>query len=228
MGDSLDQSIYGYEEILVEALKEAELKISAKEIYHKLLFSFCRQGTSLIPTRIERRLQGVRWTRTFKNIRKLPAVTSKEKQFVFLLSQDILPVRGRIHRKNADKRCLRPIQNGYCDLIQDRIHFFISCTAISNTFRMFKELVIHFLDKNYSDLEILHLSFSVQNKKATRVAVWFVVKFLFFVFEENMTEFGSILGKIKNDVEYSRCLGIKLYLSREMDLLEEIIDLALQ
>ena len=66
VGDNLDQSIYGYEGVLMEALKESEPKTSAKEIYHKLLFSFCRQGTSLIPTRIERRIQGVKWTRTFR------------------------------------------------------------------------------------------------------------------------------------------------------------------
>ena len=55
-----------------------------------------------------------------------------------------------------------------------------------------------------------------------------LVKFLFFVFEENMTEFVAILLKIKKDVDFSRSLGFKVYLSREMDTLEEIINLALQ
>ena len=158
-GNKLDQHIYGYEELLVQFLGELESKMGAKDIYIKLLFSLCRNGTSLIPTRIERRIMGVKWTRTYKNIRNLTHVTPKEKEFAIMLTQDILPVRGRLHRKNADKRCSRKVQNSICDNIQDRVHYFITCSAMTNSFEMLKEILNNYLGKRFTNSEILHLSF---------------------------------------------------------------------
>ena len=224
VGGKLDQDIYGPKEELLKILSDEEPKTSSREIYARLRKEFTRIKTSLIPSRIEKKLFGVKWTRSFRNLKSLGTLSAREKEFGFLLCQDLLPVRGRIHRANADKRCLRVFNNIECQSIQDRIHYFTSCCSIKITFNMFSETICHYLDRKFMDLELLHLSFSVSNKRRTRVGTWFAVKFMFYCYSENLVDFKSIMLRISSDIEVYKRLKVKLYLSQEFRELEGLLN----
>ena len=123
-----------------------------------------------------------------------------------MLIQDILPVNGRLHRKNSDKRCLRlvnltinPIK---CLEIQDRIHFFINCVVVKETFESLLKILERFLRKQVTEMEILHLSFGTANKKITKMGVWLVGKFLYKMYFYNMFKVKPILESIMLEISF--------------------------
>ena len=198
--------------------------MSSKEIYVTLRTQFTRVHTSLIPSRIEKKMTGIKWTRSYKNLYSLGTLSAKEKEFGFMLVLDLLPVRGRIHRANADKRCLRRGPTGECQHIQDRIHYFIGCTSVISIFSMFREILWQFLKRKVDDLEILHLSFSVTNKRRTRIGIWLALKFMFYLFSENLLDFKAVMLKISSNIGfYKKFQGI-LFMSSEFKDLEELVD----
>ena len=206
-GGGLSGKVYGFENLFMEVWGKCE-KMSSKEIYKVLLRKLVRDKTSLIPSRIERRMQGIRWSKSFRNINKLN-VMPIIREFAFLLIQDTLPVNGRLHRKNADKRCLRDLCTGNkCVEIQDRKHFFITCPSVCISFKCLKDILVKFLGKNVNDLQILHLSFTVQDRKVTKVAVWFAVCFLFIMFSKKATDKRSIISEVLNDFNFRINLGL--------------------
>ena len=161
-----------------------------------------RDKTSLVPSRIERKIQTVKWSRAFKNIEKLK-VSQKEKEFAFMLVQDILPVNGRLHRKNSDHRCGRKMADGkICDDIQDRMHFFVSCTVIQDIFVFLKSIISIFLGRLFNDLELLHISFTVVNRKTTALMVWIVVKCFYKMFHEKLIDYRSVFREIVRDLDF--------------------------
>ena len=55
-----------------------------------------------------------------------------EKMFAWKLCQDMLPVGVRIHRANAERRCLVQLDSGIvCTELQDREHVFRACESKS-------------------------------------------------------------------------------------------------
>ena len=145
-----------------------------------------------------------------------------------MMIQDLLPVKGRIHRVNAEKRCLRKLATGDCQSIQDRTHFFISCNAASTSFKMLKEILWIYLNKKVFELEILHLSFAVSNKNRTRVGIWFALKFMYLQFMENLLDGREILLKIRYDIDEYKRVDASIYKSREFRDLEEVVDTSLR
>ena len=224
-GGKLGQDIYGFKGDFLEILRETEPKVSAKDIYSRLIVKITHVNNTLINSRIERRISGVKWTRSFKNIRNLSMMSSKEKEFAFLLYQDLLPVKGRIHRQNADKRCLRMLRRGEeCQLVQDRIHFFIKCDKIKNDFNVFLEFIEIFLERKVSELEILHLSFSVSNKKRTWWGVWVAVKFFYYMYAECLTDIKEIMKIIRKDIGIFKMLRVEKCWSTELMEMEGMVN----
>ena len=221
-----DKEMYGPKNKFTEMINGQGSRMSSKEIYVTLRAQFTRVHTSLIPSRIEKKMTGIKWTRSYKNLYSLGTLSAKEKEFGFMLLQDLLPFRGRIHRANADKRCLRRGPTGECQHIQDRIHYFIGCTSVISIFSMFREILWQFLKRKVDDLEILHLSFSVTNKRRTRIGIWLALKFMFYLFSENLLDFKAVMMKIRYDFGlYKKIQGI-LFMSSEFEDLEELVNKA--
>ena len=133
-------------------------------------------------------------------------------------------MKGRIHRQNADKRCLRMLRRGEeCQLTQDRLHYFITCDRIKNDFKVFWELIDIFLERKVSELEIVHLSFSVSNKKRTWWGVWVAVKFFYYMYAECLTDVKEIMKRIRKDIVIFKMLGVKKCLSTELMELEGLV-----
>ena len=188
VGGCFSENLYGPKNELA-ALLDGNIEMKSKEIYGYLREKLVRVNSSLIPSRIERRVQGIQWSRCFKNMNSILKISPKEKEFFFMLTQDILPVHGRLNRKNSDKRCLRFLKNGTkCAEVQDRLHFFVTCPAICDTFIVLKNLVIEIVGKNVTDIQILHVSFAAVDKKVTALVAWLVTKFLFRIFDGKLTE----------------------------------------
>ena len=221
-GGKLSSSVYGYEDLYVE-VRAADVGTSSKEIYKFLLRKLVRVNSSLVPTRIERKIQGVRWSRSFSNARNI-RVSPVEREFIFLLSQDLLPVNGRLHRRNSDHRCLREMEDGSkCEDIQTRIHYFITCPVIAKTFVFIKNILKDFIGKNLNPMQILHVSFSVLNKKLTAAAIWFVVKVLFKMFKDKAIDHRTILNEIVVEMRLYWKYRIKKYDNVYFNGLEELI-----
>ena len=130
----------------------------------------------------------------------------KEKEFIWMLLQDILPVNGRLNRKNSDKRCLRVVNSTMnltkCIEIQDRLHFFINCPVVKETFESLLKILEMFLRKQVTELQILHLSFGTVNKKLTKIGIWFVVKFLYKMYSSQRFEVKQILESIRLEMTF--------------------------
>ena len=55
--------------------------------------------------------------------------------FIWKLQQDMLPVGARLHRRNAEKRCLEELaSNRTCLALQTREHVFIECESVAEVF----------------------------------------------------------------------------------------------
>ena len=95
-----------------------------------MLFKFVRNNNSLIPSRMERKSCGIKWSRAHKNLYRLGGMTACEKEFGYKLQQDLLLVNARNFRRK-DKTCKRNLgSNKLCFADQDRAHYFVHCEYV--------------------------------------------------------------------------------------------------
>ena len=70
-------------------------------------------------------LSNVKWNISWKNLKILSGVNAEEKEFVWKVIQDMVPVGRRIHKKNVERRCLKVLPSGNeCQVIPDLRHVF--------------------------------------------------------------------------------------------------------
>ena len=90
-------------------------------------------------------------------------------------------------------------------------------------FSMFREILWQFLKRKVDDLEILHLSFSVTNKRRTRIGIWLALKFMFYLFSENLLDFKAVMLKISSDIVFYKKIQGVLFMSSEFKDLGELV-----
>ena len=166
----------------------------------------------------------MKWSLSYKNFHNLKFVTSLEKEFAWKVIQDLVPVNGRLHRKNSDKRCLREIQrNNLCGFIQDRSHAFISCPAIHLCTNKLKLILFEFTNKTFDDNDLLYLSFKCKNRDFTFISAWLIVKYMFMIFHRKVYNYKSIFNELRKEVLY--LIRKKFIVKLEYDLysLEDIL-----
>ena len=61
----------------------------------------------LIPSRNERRVMNIKWSNCWRNWYDLRRIDAEELTFAWKLQQDMLSVGARLHRRNAEKRCMQ-------------------------------------------------------------------------------------------------------------------------
>ena len=98
------RSLYGYEEKLDVVLAKFDSKTPVKVIYSEMLKVVYEKNGSVIPSRNEKKLRGIKWSNTWKNLEKTKGLNAGEKEFLWKLSQDMLLIGGRIHRANVEKK----------------------------------------------------------------------------------------------------------------------------
>ena len=224
VGNTLTQDIYGQNNDLLNYIRAGQCSLSSKEIYEDLNTKSVSVNGSLIPSRIEKKVSGIKWSKTFKNYHALKFVTPIEKEFCWKMTQDLVPVNGRLHRKNSDKRCLREIRkNNLCAYVQDRHHAFISCPAVLSSTNKLKMVLLEFTDKTFDDNDLLYLSFKCRNKALTSIAVWLIVKYMFMIFHRKVYDSISIFNELRRQILY--LIRNNLFSKYEYELyeLEDII-----
>ena len=220
--------LYGYPEDFVQVYMEGLSLAPVKEIYDYLLQDTTKKNGSLIPSRSEKRSTNVKWSLVFKNLTLLKGMTAEEKEFAWKVSQDMLPVGARIHRKNVERRCLRELgSNVICEDTQTLEHLFINCTGIQVINKSIKMVLQHFMERAVENNEIIHFSFNHRNKKKLTCALWFSVKSLYNIFQNKSINKSQLLTVMIKELDWnlklnrnvgSQCEMLRLKLSIEREL----------
>ena len=93
--------LYGHSKEFFEVASNDLLNATVKEIYNFLLADLIFKNGSLVPSRNEKKQEGTKWSLVWKNLKILKGLSAEEKCFAWKLTQDMLPVGLRIHRRNA-------------------------------------------------------------------------------------------------------------------------------
>ena len=111
-----------------------------------------QKNGSLIPSRNEKKISGIKWKVAWKNQVLLKGVTAEEKGFAWKMSQDMLEVGSRIHRKNAKRTCQRETRNGErCEEIEDIWHYLSQCEVVKECFEELKQNYTSNARKRYNN-----------------------------------------------------------------------------
>lgn len=218
------EKVYGYVKDCFRFLERGFVNISAKEIYHEIVFDLIAKSSILVPSRCEINMSSISWPKTFLNFSNLKYVTAREKEFSFMLIQDILPVPGRLHRINSIKTCRRIIGKKVCLYFADREHFFIYCEKMKSTFNDIKRFISFLIGYSIKELDILHLSFSVGNKSFQKLIVWLLVKILYKIYSEQIYEFEILMRGVSKELDWYRSLKIRLFESKYCDKVKNCLN----
>ena len=173
-------NLYGYSEEFVGVYKEGLAMASVKEIYEFLLQDMVYCNGSLIPSRREKRSQNIKWSLVWQNVQSLKGLTQEEKCFAWKTSQDMLPVGSRVHRKNAERRCLRVLENGQnCLEVEDLEHRFRRCENVQRVYNGMIGILEAFLGQKVNFNHLIHFAINHRNKKKLVAALWLAVKVMY-------------------------------------------------
>ena len=134
--DYVINGLYGYTEIFKDMYLQDMADTPVKEIYEYLMIDILEKNGSLIPSRNEKKTNNVKWNISWKNLKMLKGVNAEEKEFIWKVIQDMVPVGRRIHRCNVEKRCLKRLTSGQeCQEIPDLSHALFECESMEYIWR---------------------------------------------------------------------------------------------
>ena len=100
------KDIYGYTDEFTDIMRAGVTPSISIVIYRYLSEAIICRNNSIIPSRSEKRVNGIKWSVAWENFRWLKGMDSEELTFAWKLQQDLLPIGSRLHRQNAERRCL--------------------------------------------------------------------------------------------------------------------------
>ena len=201
--DHLVHNLYGYKEEFMQVYEEGLATAPVKEIYNYLLQDIVYKNGSLVPSRNEKRSKNVKWSLVFKNIAKLKGVTAEERAFAWKVSQDMLPVGTRLHRKNIERRCMLVMENNaVCLEAQNLEHLFIKCQGMVDVTKSILNVLEQFLGKSV-EKELIYFSFNHRNKKKLVWAIWFSVKAMYKMYLNKYLNKAQLLAYIIKEVDWN-------------------------
>ena len=222
--NDLKDKIYGADDVMMGLVRDGKINLTSKEIYEKLIFNYLRRNSTLIPSRIEKKVSHVKWSNSFYNYKNLSEVSPVEKELLFKFIQDLVPVPGRLHQK-SDKRCLRTLQgNTVCYQVGDKEHFFQHCDSMTEATIKIKTIAHKILQKrNITQRELVFFSYKGRSKNKNKVFTWFLIKVYGRMFYEKMTNFTKITSEIMKDINFAERNKFKLCNLKEFEVLKEVI-----
>lgn len=198
----LSGELYGPHEDVIRIVVSNMMDFSAKQLYLEFLNDIIIKGSSLIPSRVERKSHSIKWRNSYYNVSKLKLLTPIEKEFAFLFVNDLLPVGARLHSQK-DKTCRRfTFHDIRCNFLENRQHFFSSCLKINDSFTVVKDVIESFLKTKILDKQIFALSFMISDKKRAAFAAWLVVKCFNYIYSFSETCVEKILEFLKNEIDF--------------------------
>ena len=220
----LSGDIYGYKDVFIKIFENDLATASSKEIYEYLIQEVtCRNG-SLIPSRNEKRSIQVKWGIVWKNFKLLRGLTPEEKTFSWKVTQDMLPVGTRIHRNNAERRCLTDLNDGSsCQELQNLEHAFRLCPMVEDIYNVILVILNLFLSRNVNYSQLITFSFNHRCKRKLICALWFAVKMMYSIYLRNCLNRGQLLRDLVKELDWNLRLNRKIGSAGEMIKLKSII-----
>ena len=216
------KNLYGYPEDFTRAFVSG--LTSSKCIYECLLEDIISRNGSLIPSRNEKRSINVKWSLAWFNLNIAKGLTALEKEFAWKVQQDMLPVGNRIHRRNAERRCLAILDNNQvCLEVETLEHRLVKCNNISPVYNILERILETYLDRVVSSKEIINLAFNHRNKKRLVCALWLSVKILYILFLDKSNNKAQIFTELIKEIDWNLSLNRKIGSQFEMRSLKNII-----
>ena len=219
----IDQ-IYGYKNEFLTIIQNGLSTSPSKAIYDFLIKEVTYKNESLIPSRNEKRSPNIKWGLVFRNFKLLKGLNPMETCFVWKVTQDMLPVGSRIHRRNAERRCLTVLDDGsLCQEIQNMDHVFRSCSKVVESYDIIIQVLNRFTERNITYELLTHFSFNHRNKFRLMCALWFAVKMLYMIFIKKMFNKQQLLQEMIKELEWNLKLSRKIGSQGEMIKLKSIL-----
>ena len=218
--DQIYGNIEDFKMIYEAGLSDAPVKLIYEFMMKKVLY----KNESLIPSRNEKRHDGIKWSLAWKNMVLVKGINAEEKCFVWKCVQDMVAVGSRIHRKNAEKRCLRLKSDGTQCLTLDTLkHFLAECEMVKNIFRGLQSILKESLDKEIKINEIICFSYNHRNKKRLKMALWVATMVLYGIFIKKSLNKEQILRELVKKVDWNVSMQIYIGSYSEMMRMKVII-----
>ena len=223
--DLINQNSVGVYRNEIQMVSRHDLvKGTTKQIYSLLLQEIISKNGSLIPSRNEKRSLGVKWSISWKNMSLVRGLNAEERCFVWKLLQDMIPVGARIHRNNAEKRCLTDLNGGVCQVEQTLVHCLQLCPGIQEVHNSLIEILSRFLDREVNSQQLITLSFNQRSKKRLKCALWFAVKVMFLIFQEKILNKSQMLMRAIKEIDWNLKFCRNVGSNADMILLREMIE----
>ena len=216
--------LYGHTQGFLEVASNDLLNATVKEIYNFLLAGLIYKNGSLVPSRNEKKEDSTKWSLVWKNLNILKGLSPEEKCFAWKLTQDMLPVGARIHRRNAERRCLAELPAGLCQVDQSLIHAFQMCQAVQETHNTVLRLLSNFLGRCVTSKQLISLFFNHRKKKKLICALWFAVKIMYKIFQDRNFNKSQILSSIIKEINWNLKLCRKIGSHSEMSQLKMLLN----
>ena len=223
-GNELESHVYGADGTIIKFIKDGKMNLTSKVIYDTFIFEFLRISTTLVPSRIEKKVTNVKWSNSYKNFRNLSDVDPLEKELAFKVIQDLVPVPGRLHQK-VDKRCLRKMKNNVvCTSIADKEHYFHYCDSIKEVSLMFKSIAHKILQKNNIQVkDLLYFSFRGRGKNREKMFSWVLIKCYKRIFYDKITDGKKIIREILLDMDFAEKSQLSISKIKEFLMIKEVM-----
>ena len=220
----LQNQIYGYRDEFQLVIRNDLVQGTTKQIYSLLLQEIISKNGSFIPSRNEKRSLGVKWSISWKNMSLVRGLNPEERCFVWKLIQDMIPVGARIHRNNAEKRCLAALNDGVCQVEQTLVHCLQLCPGIQEIHNSMINILSIFLDREVTSQQLITLSFNQRSKKKLKCALWFAVKVMFLIFLEKIMNKAQMLMRAIKEIDWNLKLCRNVGSHADMLSLRVVID----
>ena len=182
-----------------------------EDIYNFLIKEVTHRNSSLIPSRSEKKSLNIKWGVVFKNLKLLKGLNADEKCFVWKITQDMLPVGSRIHRRNAERRCLTILENGIlCQEIQTLDHTFRSCVSVTEIYEAIILILNRFLGRIVIFDELVHFLFNHRSKLKLKCSLWFATKMMFKVFHQKCLNKAQLLKDCIKEIAWNLHMTSKI------------------
>ena len=126
----------------------------------------------------------------------------------------------RIHRNNAEKRCLAVLETGLCQTEQTLVHCFQLCPAICDVNDAMLRILATFLGRVVTAKQLISLSFNHRNKRKLKCAVWFAVKIMYLIFQERSLNKSQFLMSVIKEIDWNLKMCRKIGSQAEMTQLK--------
>ena len=160
----------------------------------------------MIPSRAEKIYNSIKWGISWKNLLFLKAVDPKIKYFAWSCVQDMVPVGARLHWAQQNKLCKTNIRNTTsnqivaCGKLETLSHALCECPSSNSKFELVKKILIMFLGANVTTDQIIFLSLNHRNKKKLKIAIWLVVKTMYFIYTKRTADSSELINFIRQEI----------------------------